>query len=218
MKDGSSTQGSEFAQAIDLFGRATRAANWLLDHWWIAPIALAIVWFYRRIRNQHAMLGQLDERCSAAFGDIDALLAQRHALILNLVEAVKGFAIQEHRVLTEVVEARARAMANVGATRNQAEAQIGQSINSLFSISESYPELESSTHFRELRAEMTRMEDRITAARRFYNLAVEELYGFSRSFPANLLTSAAKIGSHEKFTLGDARATFAAPAQVSFSA
>lgn len=217
---GADVTGSEagFWQTIDLFGRSTRAANFLLDYWWLWLIALFGYWLYRRVQSEHALLGQLDERCAAAFADIDSVLAQRHALILNLVEAVKGFATQEHKVLQDVMEARAKAMANVGATRNEAEAQIGQSVNSLFAISESYPELASSSHFHELRNEMTRIEDRITAARRFYNLTVEELYGVSRAFPGNLLAGIARIGVHEKFTLGEQRAQMAQPVQISFSA
>lgn len=207
---------TSFAEATDLFGRVTRATNFLLDHWWVWLLAGLALWLFLRLRAYHELLGQLDERCEAAFADIDALLAERHALIGNLVEAVKGFAGQEHAVLKDVIDARARAMSAAGSARLEAETQIGQSLNSLFAITENYPDLASSGHFRELRAEMTRIEDRITAARRFYNLAVEELNAVARAFPGNLLTKLAAIGAHEKFSLGERRAKLAEPVKVSF--
>lgn len=205
-----------FFETIDLFGRTTRAANFLLDNWWLLPVSVFLYWLFNRLRDEHAMLGKLDERCSAAFADIDSLLSERHALIPNLVETVKGFGHQENKVLVEVMEQRAKAMANVGAARFDAENQIGMCLNSFFQLTENYPDLASSVHFRELRAEMTRVEERITAARRFYNLAVEELYALSRAFPGNLLSGLAKIGTHEKFSLGENRARMAEPVQVSF--
>ena len=205
-----------FAQATDLFGRITRATNFMLDNWWLWLVLGVVAWLFLRLRRQHELLGQLDERCEAAFADIDALLTERSALIGNLVESVKGFAGQEHKVLKDVIDARAAAMAGVGRAHLQGETQIGQSINSLFAIAENYPDLASSAHFQELRAEMTRMEDRITAARRFYNLAVEELNGLRRAFPGNLIDSFTPFGRHEKFSLGEKRETFAEPVQVSF--
>jgi LemA protein len=207
-----------FFEVIDLFGRTTRATNFVLDHWYFFAFLLLLYWAFRKLRDEHALLGNLDERCEAAFGDIDALLAERHALIPNLVETVKGFGLHEHKVLTEVVDARARAVANVGALRLEAENQIGQSINSLFAITENYPEIAASSHFRELRSEMTRIEDRITASRRFYNLAVEELNSIRRAFPGNLVAMVSTIGSHDKFSLSEKRAQFSEPVQVSFSA
>jgi len=158
----------------------------------------------------------MDERCEASLADIDALLAERHALIGNLVETVKGFAVQEQKILKEVTDARARAMESVGQARLTAETQIGQSLTSLFALSETYPDISSSSHFRELRLEMTRIEDRITAARRFYNLAVEELNATRRAFPGNLIALVSRIGQHEKFTLGEGQRAIAEPVKITF--
>jgi len=205
-----------FAEATDLSGRLINATNFVLDHWWLWLLLGAGLWLFLRIRRQHELLGSLDERCEAAFADIDALLAERHALIGNLVETVKGFAGQEHRVLKDVIDARARAMESAGNARMEAETQIGQSLISLFAVTENYPALASSTHFSELRAELTRMEDRITAGRRFYNLSVEELNAVRRAFPGNLVARATTIGRHDKFTLGERRAEFAEPVKVGF--
>ena len=166
--------------------------------------------------SKHKLLGELDERCDAAFGDIDAILAERHALIPNLVEAVKAFAGQEHKVLKDVIDARARATSTTGGTRLDAEAKVGQSLVNLWSIAETYPELASSQHFRELRSEMSRVEERITASRRFYNLAVEEKNGVARAFPGSLIARFARLEAHEKFSLGEQRAALSEPLRVSF--
>ena len=205
-----------FAEATDLSARVINATNFLLDYWWLWLLLGAGLWLFLRIRKQHELLGSLDERCEAAFADIDALLAERHALIGNLVETVKGFAGQEHKVLKDVIDARARAMESAGSARMEAETQIGQSLISLFAVTENYPALASSSHFSELRAELTRMEDRITAGRRFYNLSVEELNAVRRAFPGNIVARVATIGRHDKFTLGERRAEFAEPVKVGF--
>ena len=205
-----------FVEATDLVGRSIRGTNFVLDHWWLWGLTVVAVLLFLYVRNYHAQLSELDERCEAAFADIDALLAERHSLIGNLVESVKGFSVQEHKVLKDVIDARGRAMSSAGQARNEAETQIGQSLISLFAVTEAYPELRSSVHFQELRAELTRMEDRITAGRRFYNLAVEELYAIRRAFPGNIITKVTDIGTHEKFTLGERRADFSEPVKVSF--
>ena len=210
------TQGQNFAQATDLFGRSVGATNYILDHWWVWPVLGFAVWVVLHLRARHELLGELDERCEAAFADIDALLAERHALIPNLVEAVKAFAGQEHKVLKDVIDARARATSTTGGARLDAEAKVGQALANVWDVAESYPELTSSQHFRELRSEMTRVEERITAGRKFYNLAVEEMNGSRRAFPGNLIALFAKLGTHEKFTLGERRETFAEPVKVSF--
>lgn len=205
-----------FTEETQLFDRSVDSTNFLLDNWWLwllVTLAVLIVFY---IQSKHKLLGELDERCEAAFADIDAMLAERHALIPNLVETVKAFAGQEHRVLKDVIDARARAMETAGQARLQAETQVGQMVNSLFAITENYPELSSSGHFRELRSEMSRIEEKITATRKFYNLSVEELNGVSRAFPSNVIAKFVRLGSHEKFTLGDQRAALAEPIRVSF--
>jgi LemA protein len=212
----SAAPGPSFVEAIDFWGRLTRATNFLLDHWWLWLLAAVAIWLFLALRRQHELLGKLDERCEAAFGDIDALLTERNALIGNLVETVKGFAGQEHKVLKDVIDARAAAMASAGRASLEAETQIGQSLNSLFAIGENYPQLASSQHFAELRAELTRMEDRITAARRFYNLSVEELNGIRRAFPGVMIDRLLPFQRHEKYSLGDKREQFAEPVKVGF--
>jgi LemA protein len=209
-------QTRSFAEETRIFDRSVDSTNFLLDLWWVWALVIVgmLVLFY--LQSKHKLLGQLDERCEAAFGDIDALLSERHNLIDNLVATVKGFATQEHKVLKDVIDARARATSTTGGARLDAEAAVGSSLANLWSITESYPELASSGHFRELRQELVRMEDRISASRKFYNLAVEELNGVRRAFPANLIDKLSTIGTHEKFSLGERREAMFEPARVSF--
>jgi LemA protein len=91
--------GQTFSEAIDISGRLVRATNFALDHWWIWILAAAAIWLALKIRSQHALIAQLDERADAAFGDVDALLVERHSLIGNLVEIVRSFAAKEHEVI-----------------------------------------------------------------------------------------------------------------------
>src|ERR1700759_5799906 len=99
-----------FAQAIDISGRMVRAANFALDQWWIWLLAPAALWLVLKVRSQHALIAQLDERADAAFGDVDALLIERHTLIGNLVEIVRAFAAREHQVIRDVLTARVDAL------------------------------------------------------------------------------------------------------------
>jgi len=207
-----------FGEATNLFGRAVEATNFLLDNWQWVFLGAMVVWVILLLRDKHQVLGELDERCEAAFGDIDAQLSERHTLIPNLVEAVKGFCGQEHKVLKDLIDARARATSATGAARLDAETRVSASLANLWDITESYPELASSQHFRELRAELTRVEEKITASRKFYNLAVEEFYGVKRAFPGNLVAAVAKFNEFDKFTLGERREEFVAPVKVDFGA
>lgn len=205
-----------FVEATDLFGRFVRSTNFMLDNWWVW-IAVGIGgWLVLWLRAKHATLGHMDERCDASAADIDALLAERYALIGNLVETVKGFAVQEQSTIRAVVDARSRAMESIGQARLTAETQIGQSLTSLFAASESYPDLLSSSHFRELRDEITRIEDRITAARRFYNISVEELNANRRAFPGNVIALVSKIGPHERLVFDEGRREFLKPVKITF--
>jgi len=209
------TTDQTFLQAIDISGRMVRAANFALDQWWIWLVAAAVLWLALKIRSQHALIAQLDERADAAFGDVDALLIERHTLIGNLAEVVRAFAAKEHDVIRDVLDARIDALEAIGgggAIRN--ETQIANVLQNLFTVSEKYPELASAAHYSTLRNDLIRIEDRITAARKFYNLSVEELNSVCRAFPANFIAMVAKNPPREKFTLGERRAEFAEPVKV----
>jgi LemA protein len=199
-----------FAQATDLSGRAIRATNFLLDHWWLWLILLALLWLALTIRSQHARVGKLDERADAAFGDIDALLIERHTLIGNLAEVVRAFAAKEHDVIRDVLDARVDALEALSDGASVNATQIAGVLQNLFTVSENYPTLASSSHYSTLRTDLIRIEERITAARRFYNLCVEEVNATKRAFPGMLF---ARFGGppREKFSLGERRAEFAEP-------
>ena len=211
------TTDQTFLQAIDFSGRMVRAANFALDQWWIWLVAAAVLWLALKLRSQHALIAQLDERAGAAFGDVDALLIERHTLIGNLVEVVRAFATKEHDVIRDVLDARIdalEAIAGAGGGVIRSETQIANVLQNLFTVSEKYPELASAAHYGTLRNDLIRIEDRITAARKFYNLAVEEFNSVCRAFPANFIAMIAKNPPREKFTLGERRAEFAEPVKV----
>lgn len=193
-----------------------RAANFALDHWWIWLLAAAALWLALKIRSQHALIAQLDERADAAFGDVDALLIERHTLIGNLVEVVRAFATREHQVIRDVLTARVDALEAIskGGAAIQSESQIASVLQNLFTVSENYPALASASHYSELRNDLVRIEDRITAARRFYNLAVEELNSVKRAFPGNFIAMMGHNPPREKFALGERRAEFAEPVKI----
>ncbi len=209
------TEPQTFWQAIDLWGRAVHAANTVLDLWWLWLVLGACIWLVQRIRAQHALIAQLDERADAAFGDVDALLMERKTLIGNLVEVVRAFAQKEHDVIRDVLSARIEAIAALGEG-----ALIGQQnaafLQNLVSMGENFPELESGTHFATLRNDLIRIEDRITAARKFYNLSVEELNAVARAFPGNLIASLSHLPLREKFSLGERRSAYEETAQIAF--
>ena len=136
----------------------------------------------------HNRLVALDQRCETAFGDIDVHLKHRHSLIPPLVETVRGFVKHESDILLGVTQARAEALqAASPELRLSAEQNLTQNINALIGMAERYPELKASTHFAELRRELVDAENRITASRRFYNLAVEEYATTLRQFPGSYI-------------------------------
>jgi LemA protein len=211
----SATPDQSFAQATDLSGRLIGATNFALDHWWVWLVLGAMLWIVLKLRSQHALLGRLDERADAALGDVDALLVERQALIGNLAEVVRSFATREHDVIRDVLDARVQALEAIGSQGMRSDTQIATVMQNLFSVGEKYPELASAGHYSALRTDLIRIEDRITAARRFYNLAVEELNGVRRAFPGNLIAMGGGGAAREKFNLGERRAEFAETVKIS---
>ena len=207
---------STFLQSIDLSGRLIRATNFALDQWWLWLVVAAVLWLALKVRSQHALIAQLDERADAAFGDVDALLIERHTLIGNLVQVVRAFAEKEHAVIRDVLDARVDALEAIGGdgAAIRTETQFANVLQNLFTVSEKYPELASADHYSTLRTDLIRIEDRITAARRFYNLAVEELNSVRRAFPGNFIAMIGHNPPREKFVLGERRAELAEPVKI----
>ena len=165
----------------------------------------------------HNRLVALDQRCETAFGDIDVHLKHRHNLIPPLVEAVRGFTRHESDILLGVTQARAAALqAATPEMQLSAEKNLTQNINALIGMAERYPELKASTHFSDLRRELVDAENRITASRRFYNLAVEEYGTTLRQFPGSYIGRLFRMNMRTRFDLGIERVLIDEPLALKF--
>ena len=162
----------------------------------------------------------LDQAADQSFADIDVQLRQRQDLIPNLVEAVKGYATHERATLDAVTQARAAAQGAQGINeRVQAENMLTATLGRLFAVAEAYPDLKANTNFLELQRELSDIENKLAAARRFFNNAVAEFNAVRRQFPTILFAGMFGFGSDKPFfDLGEAdrAAMNAAPPQVKF--
>ena len=165
----------------------------------------------------HNRLVALDQRCDTAFADVDVHLKHRQNLIPGLVETVRGFANHESDILLGVTQARAAALQAVAPEmRLEAEKNLTQNINALIGMAERYPELKASTHFSDLRRELVDAENRITASRRFYNLAVGEYDATLRQFPGSSIARTCKMNVRMPFDLGIERVLIDEPVSIKF--
>lgn len=130
----------------------------------------------------------LQTRAEEAWADIDVQLKRRYDLIPNLVNAVKGYATHESSAFEKVTQARAAAMgAKTMGEHSKSEAMLGSAITGLFGIAEAYPELKANTNFLQLQNELSDTENKIQAARRFYNANVRDLNTGIQMFPGNMI-------------------------------
>jgi LemA protein len=144
----------------------------------------------------------LVNRTKEAWADIDVQLKRRYDLIPNLVNTVKGYATHESATFEKVTEARSKAMqAGTLAEKGEAENMLTGTLKSLFAISEAYPELKANTNFLELQRELSDTENKIQAARRFYNGNVRDLNTAIQMFPGNLIAGMFKFTTMEFFQL-----------------
>jgi len=141
-------------------------------------------------------------RVEEAWADIDVQLKRRYNLIPNLVETVKGYASHEKGVFEKVTEARARAM-GAGSLDEKAKAEnsLAGTLKTLFAVAENYPELKANENFGKLQDELTDTEDKIQAARRFYNGNVRDYNIKIESFPSNVIASSFGFKKREFFEL-----------------
>ena len=176
----------------------------------VAAVAVWAVVVYNRFVR-------LTNRTEEAWSDIDVQLKRRYDLIPNLVETVKGYAAHEAGTLQKVTEARTKAMgAQTVAEHAQAENMLTGALKSLFAVSEAYPDLKANSNFVELQRELSDTENKIQAARRFYNSVVQELQNALEQFPTNLIGSASGFKTREFFQLGEGEAAAKEPVKVSF--
>ena len=167
--------------------------------------------------SSYNRLMALDERCTTSFADVDALLKHRHDLIPGLVGTVRGVVGQENYVIDTVMNAYTETMrTNSIDTRMEAEQNLGHTINNLFASMGGMPQMKTSSHFVDLRNSFKDVENRITAARRFYNNTVEEHNSTLRQFPANIIGSKFRINTRRQYSLGAERVFMDEAVKISF--
>lgn len=182
----------------------------------VVVLAVLVIGIYNR-------LVALRQNTNQAFADVDVQLKQRHDLIPNLVETVKGYAAHERGTLEEVIQAR-NAAVNAERTGDPkamgaAEGVLGAALGRLLALAEAYPDLKANTNFQQLQAELSDIENKLAAARRFFNNAVGEYNTAREQFPAVLFAGMFGFGGRDFFDVGeDTRASMdAAPPQVKFN-
>ena len=152
-----------------------------------------------------------------AFADVDVQLKQRHDLIPQLVESVKGYMGHERGVLTEVTEARSNAMKATSINdKIAAENRLSTALEGLKVSVEAYPDLKASQNFLDLQNEISDIENKIAAARRFFNSATKELNVATELFPSNLIATLFNFKREPMFELGDQRAAAQQPPKIQF--
>src|SRR5204862_665439 len=144
----------------------------------------------------------LSQRVGQAFADVDVQLKQRHDLIPNLVDTVKGYAAHERGTLEAVVKARNAAITAQGPEQQAAaENMLSGALRQLFALSEAYPDLKANQNFQQLQAELSDLENKIAAARRFFNNTAAEYNSTREGFPAVLFAQSMGFGPQEFFNL-----------------
>lgn len=148
----------------------------------VIVLLVAVIW------STYNSLVKLDERVNEAWSDITVQLKYRADLIPNVVETVKGYAAHEKSAFADVTKARSAVMEakNVKAAA-EAERSLEGALSKIFAIAEAYPELKANTNFQQLQLQLQDVEDKIQAARRFYNAGAKELNTKIKMFPSNLV-------------------------------
>jgi len=185
--------------------------------WIVLGVIVVIVLWAIMIYNG---LVSMRQRVSQAFADIDVQLRQRHDLIPNLVETVKGYAAHERGTLEAVIQARNAAVAASGgqgsAAQVGAENMLSGALRQLFALSENYPDLKANANFQQLQAEISDIENKIAASRRFFNNAVSEYNTGIQQFPAALFAGMFGFAPRTFFDLGEDRKAVEQAPQVKF--
>ena len=171
-------------------------------------LALAVVVSYNRFVRQRNLVQE-------SWRQVDVELNRRHDLVPNLVETVKGYAAHERTVLAGVVDARAAALAAPTVpAKAEAETKLAGSLRSLFAVAEAYPDLKAAGPFQQLQVQLAETEDRIAAARRFYNGNVRALNTRVEAFPSSLVASSFHFDKADYFETDDPEVR--APVKVQF--
>lgn len=173
-------------------------------------LILGIVFLYNRFVT-------LRTRVQEASSDIEVQFKRRYDLIPNLIETVKGYANFEQSTLQQVTEARTQAM-NAPGLKEEADAQnmLSGTLKSLFAVSEAYPDLKANQNFLELQRELTDTENKIQAARRFYNTNVRDFTIALQTFPSNIVAKLFGFKSDGFFELAEGEEAAKNPVAVKF--
>lgn len=165
-------------------------------------LLIVLAAFVLYIITAYNSLVRFKNRASEAWSDIDVQLKRRYDLIPNLVSTVKGYAAHESGVFEKVTEARAKAMSATGvADKGEAENMLTGALKSVFAIAEAYPDLKANQNFLELQRELSDTENKIQAARRFYNGNVMELNTKIEMFPSNIIAGMFNFAKREFFEI-----------------
>lgn len=177
----------------------------------ILAVAAVVLW---AIFTYNSFI-RLINRGKEAWADIDVQLKRRYDLIPNLVQTVKGYALHESQAFENVTRARAAAMGARSLTeKTEAENMLTGALKSLFAVLEAYPDLKANQNFMKLQDELSDTENKIQAARRFYNTVVRDLNTKTDTFPSTLIASIFRVSKMEFFELDNDAAR--EPVSVSF--
>lgn len=166
----------------------------------LGVIGVVLIWLIAAYNG----LVSLRQRTKQAFSDIDVQLKQRHDLVPNLVETVKGYAKHEKETLENVVKLRnAAASASGPAAQAAAEGQLTMGIRQLVALAEAYPDLKANANFQQLQGELSDLENKIAAARRFFNNAASEYNATRESFPTVLFANTMGFAAQDFFNLDE---------------
>jgi len=180
-------------------------------------VIAVIVLFFLWLAGSYNSFVRLVNQAKEAWADIDVQLKRRYDLIPNLVNTVKGYAAHESTAFEKVTEARAAAMGATGVdAKAAAETNLAGALRSVFAIAEAYPDLKANQNFLSLQQELSDTENKIQAARRFYNGNVRDLNTAIQSFPGNVIASAFHFSKMDFFQLDETNAAAKEPVEVKF--
>ena len=184
----------------------------------IAILIVAVIFAVLYVIAMYNSLIVLKNRVQESWSDIEVQMKRRYDLIPNLVETVKGYAAHESSTFEKVIQARNMAMSNHGTPQEQAQSEniLSGTLKSLFAVTENYPELKANENFLKLQFELTDTEDKIKAARRFYNANVLSLNTKIEVFPSNLIAGHFNFEKREFFELDESEQAAKQPVAVKF--
>ena len=192
---------------------------------WIVVVVLVVLFISGSCSAYNRMV-TAEETVNTTWADVEAQYQRRSDLIPNLVNTVKGYAAHEQSTFTEVVEARAQAMSfkldaadltpEKLAEFQQAQAQVRSALGRLIAVAENYPDLKANQNFLQLQEEISDLENKLAAVRRYFNSATKELNNAVETFPSNLIAGMFGFKKEVMFDLGEQRATLEEAPKIKF--